>query len=343
MVAITRAALAHQLPSQNTTRTVMSSAVRKKYTKKKKRTVKQRTSSSEKRTVKQHTSSSTTSPPLQPYNEVAGKSNIIDANGYDRYGNPTGREYDLGRDGAFMGFNILIGQFYYFDMQKPIDALKIKGFQVKHVMTEDECMTELASNRYQITWIISSTQIQNSKFISALTAFHSAGGAIFLFADNTPYVCHVSEFLRAKFGITVEGDYYGEKIMTYKENGYQQTGNFGQHEIFTGITNLFEGSTICHPVYSTPASRTIFVTIATATDGNPCIAVYDPPSPSTEGRLCLDCGFTKLYYKKRWFAFDEAVDCDYYFTPDDNQNEMQNVDIINPLSQRCKHVEGGSR
>ncbi|CAF1455508.1 unnamed protein product [Rotaria sordida] len=297
MVAITRTALARQLPSQNTTRTVISSAVRKKYTKKKKRTVKQRTSSSKKRTVKQHTSSSTTSPPLQPYNEVAGKSNIIDANGYDRYGNPTEREYDLGRDGAFMGFNILIGQFYYFDMQQPIDALKIKGFQVKHVMAEDECMTELASNRYQIAWIISSTQIQNSKFISALTAFHSAGGAIFLFADNTPYVCHASEFLRKKFGITVEGDYYGEKTMTYKENGHLQTGNFGQHEIFTGITNLFEGSTICHPVYSTPESRTIFVTIATATDGNSSIAVYDPPSTSTEGRLCLDCGFTKLYYK----------------------------------------------
>ncbi|CAF1374745.1 unnamed protein product, partial [Rotaria sordida] len=186
MVAITRATLARQMPSQNTTRTVISSAVRKKYIKKKKRTVKQRTSS-KKRTVKQCTSSSTTSPPLQPYNEVAGKSNIIDANKYDRYGNPTGREYDLGRDGAFMGFNILIGQFYHFDMQKPMDALKIKGFQVKLVMTEDECITELASNRYQIAWIISSTHIQNSKFISALTAFHSAGGAIFLFADNTPY------------------------------------------------------------------------------------------------------------------------------------------------------------
>ncbi|CAF1347502.1 unnamed protein product [Rotaria sp. Silwood1] len=294
MVAITRAALARQLPSQNTTKTVISSAVRKKYTKKKKRTAKQRTSS-KKRTVKPSTSSSTTSPLLQPYNEVAGKSNIIDANGYDRYGNPTGREYDLGRDGAFMGFNILIGQFCNFDIQKPIDALKIKGFQVKHVMAEDECITELASNRYQIAWIISSTQIQNSKFISALTAFHSAGGAIFLFADNTPYVCHASEFLRTKFGITVEGDYYGGKTMTYKENGYQQTGNFGQHEIFTGITNLFEGITICHPVYSTSESRTIFITIATATDGNSSIAVYDPPLTSTEGRLCLDCGFTKLY------------------------------------------------
>ncbi|CAF4221644.1 unnamed protein product, partial [Rotaria sordida] len=52
---------------------------------------------------------------------------------------------------------------------------------------------------------------------------------------------------------------------------------------------------ICHPIYSTPESRTKFVTLATATDGNSSIAVYDPPMTSTEGRLCLDCGFTKLY------------------------------------------------
>ena len=283
MVAVTRAALARQLGSPKTTRTVVSSVPKKNYTKKKKRT------------VKQPISSSTTSLPLQAYNEIAGKSNIIGANGYDRYGNPTGREYDLGRDGAYIGFNILIGQFYIFDMQKPIDALKIKGFQVKHVTTEDEFLAELASNRYQIAWIISTSQIQNPKFISSLTAFQSTGGAIFLFADNIPLVCHACEFLRTKFGITLDGSYYGTKVMAYKENGHQQSGNFGEHEIFTGITSLYEGITICHPGYPTPASREVFVTIATASDNNSSIAVYDPPSTSTEGRLCLDCGFTKLY------------------------------------------------
>ncbi|CAF3182975.1 unnamed protein product [Rotaria sp. Silwood2] len=61
--------------------------------------------------------------------------------------------------------------------------------------------------------------------------------------------------------------------------------------------NLYEGITICHSIYSTPASRTKFTIIATATDGNSSIVVYDPPATSTEGRLCLDCDFTKLYRK----------------------------------------------
>ncbi|CAF1562438.1 unnamed protein product, partial [Didymodactylos carnosus] len=230
------------------------------------------------------------------YNDAAGKSNITDASGYDQYGNPTGRVYDLGPDGAFSEFSILIGQFYSFDMQKPIDALKVKGFQIKHVKTENEFITELASNHYQVAWIISTNQIQNPAFILALTTFHSSGGAIFLYTDNTPYVCHASEFLKTKFGITVEGNYIDDKTLTYKENGHQQTGHFGQHEIFTGISSLYEGFTICHPIYSTPANRTVFVTIATATDGNSSNAAYDPPSRSTDGRLCLDCGFTKLYH-----------------------------------------------
>ena len=137
--------------------------------------------------------------------------------------------------------------------------------------------------------------IQNPKFIDALIDYHSGGGAIFLFADNTPYICHASQFLDKKFGITVDGNYMGGKTMTYKEDGHQESGHFGQHEIFTGIANLFERITICHPIYSTPASSKKFVNIATATDNNPSIAVYDPLPTLGEGRLCLDCGFTKLY------------------------------------------------
>ncbi|CAF1481810.1 unnamed protein product [Adineta ricciae] len=299
MVAITRATLARQLQSSNVKITNKHSG-KNKITKKKTRTVKQR---------KALPSSSSSTPmqassmPVQAYNDAKGKSNITDALAYDCHWNPVGREYDLGRDGAFMGFSILIGQFCsdqtFTDaaMQKPIDELKMKGFQVKFVKSEDECIKELDSNQYQVAWIISDMRIKNRNIISSLTNFHSNGGAVFLFADNTPYVSHANEFLGKKFGVTVEGDYYGTKTLTYAENGHQQKGHFGQHDIFTGVKNLYEGVTICHPVYSTEESRKTFVPIATASDGNTCIAVYDPPASSTsnEGRICLDCGYTKLF------------------------------------------------
>ena len=112
-----------------------------------------------------------------------------------------------------------------------------------------------------------------------------------------PYISHASDFLNQKFGVTLTGDFQGGKILTKKENnGHLVAGNFGQHDIFTGITHLFEGITICHPVYSIPAHSAVLITVASATDGNPSISVFDPPATSSEGRLCLDCGFTKLYY-----------------------------------------------
>lgn len=235
------------------------------------------------------------------YNPVAGQSEIIDAHSYDKHGNPMGTHYDLGRDGAFTQHCVLIGQFYYDSqfsdvaMQKPIDSLTIKGFQVKHVKSETEFLSELSTNRYRVVWVISSASIQDTAFDTALANFHASGGSIFLFADNIPYVTHASNFLNKRFGVTLTGCFNAQQTLTYTEKGHLETGHFGQHDIFTGIRNLYEGHTICHPVYSTPASRSSLDILATSTDGNPNIAIFDPPATSTEGRLCLDCGFTKLY------------------------------------------------
>ena len=219
---------------------------------------------------------------------------------YDQHGNPQGSSYDLGRDDDYTDCKILIGnlcsdQFKIEDVQKPINALKVKGFQVDYVNTNEEFRSKLESNDYNIAWVISNNSNEDDNLTSTLIDFHSAGGSIFLFADNVPWIHPVNEFLNEKFGISIEGDYAGRETLTYEANGYQEEGHFGCHDIFTGINNLFEGATISHPVYPTEESKSELVTVATATDGNPCIALYDPASESSEGRLCLDCGFTKLY------------------------------------------------
>ncbi|CAF3804860.1 unnamed protein product [Rotaria sp. Silwood1] len=241
------------------------------------------------------------------YNDSIENNNIQDASSYDEHGNPEGSVYDLGRDGAFNRYAILIGEIYVNVeyniecIQKPINALKKKGFKVKYVTNRTDFISELQTNKYKIAWVICSKSSEDNNIVSSLTNFHAAGGAIFLLPDNEPFIYPASQFLNQKFGITLNGNYSGEKILTFKQNGQLEAGHFGQHAIFTGIQNLYEGITICHPVYSTSESRAILATVATSTDGNPNIAVYDPPATSTEGRLCLDCGFTKLY--KNW---DEA-------------------------------------
>jgi len=64
-----------------------------------------------------------------------------------------------------------------------------------------------------------------------LIDFHSGGGAVFLFADNVLYMSHVSEFLYRKFGITLTGDYQGNKTLVYNETSYSQAGCFDQRKI----------------------------------------------------------------------------------------------------------------
>ena len=78
-------------------------------------------------------------------------------------------------------------------------------------------------------------------------------------------------------------------------DGHRLSGAISQHEIFTGIETLFEGVTICGPVFSTSKNEIGLATLATRTQGNTCIAVFHPPFASTEGRVCLDCGFMKLF------------------------------------------------
>jgi hypothetical protein len=111
-------------------------------------------------------------------------------------------------------------------------------------------------------------------------------------------VSHASEFLNKKFGITLTGSFSGQQTLTYREKGNLEAGHFGQHDLFIGITNLYEEHTICHPVYSTSASRSTFAILATSTDDNPNIAVYDPPAASTEGRFVLGLCLHKIIHNK---------------------------------------------
>jgi hypothetical protein len=153
----------------------------------------------------------------------------------------------LGKDNAYKNFSILIAQFYTDDqfteekMQMPINALKKKGFQIMYVKNERDCIAELQSKRHHIAWIISTQTIEEANFISVLNTFQNAGGAIFLFGDNEPWLSHANEYVKMKFGITLTGNYIGNQTLTFKENGHNQTGFFGQHYIFTGIQNLYEG------------------------------------------------------------------------------------------------------
>ncbi|EGR31713.1 type iii restriction res subunit family protein, putative [Ichthyophthirius multifiliis] len=84
----------------------------------------------------------------------------------------------------------------------------------------------------------------------------------------------------------LQGDYYGDKILTGSENLVQ--GTFDKnHPISYGVNNLYEGVTICHP----QKIHNDFKVYAYNSNNQPLV-VYSEAN-EWHGRIIVDCGFTK--------------------------------------------------
>jgi len=216
---------------------------------------------------------------------------------FDKHANPDGADYDLGIDGQFTDFRILIGAF---DAQCGLGdatkALKQKGFGVDIEKNLREFINKLTIKKYQVAWIISSLSIQEDlkkDFIAVVMKYHEEGGGLLVWGDNDPYYVHANVVLpellkEPKFKLL--GNNLGSKSMTV--GNPRETGKFGPHTLTTGIITLYEGSTICYPNMLGPLK-----VLGTSTDGQPAVLYADNESLQSEtcGRIIVDCGWTKNY------------------------------------------------
>jgi len=232
------------------------------------------------------------------YTPYAGLNSEIQTESRDQYNNPNGREFDLGVEGAFGRFGILIGLFFH---RKEISdnigtALREKGFRVEFARTEKEFSEKLDINQYDQGWIISHKEVkpqEEKNFVATCRTFHENGGGLAIWADNTPFVKSANLILQDLFQTTMEGNTPGRKVLTLGDS--TKNGFFGKHLLTSGIENLFEGNTICFPQNSSPKLHVL----ATSSDGHPCMLFADYPQlADTVGRVAVDCGLTKMY--KEW-------------------------------------------
>jgi len=212
---------------------------------------------------------------------------------FDVYQNPQGEGYDLGKDGEFSEFVVLIGQFYSFDIANAKKALEKKGFVV--ILTTETKFFLDALPKADIAIIISGASNTGSKdFAQKVAEFHKAGGALYIWGDNGPYVKHANEVLPLVLNdskVQLSEDYtHAQKILSL--GNALTKGQFGPHIITTGIVKLYEGHTICYPNSLGPLK-----VLATSSDGHPAVCYADNESlrDMACGRVIVDCGFTKLY------------------------------------------------
>jgi len=214
----------------------------------------------------------------------------------DENHNPVGREYDLGIEGAFNAFSIIIIFFqagFYSNSACLENALRSKGFKVTVANKIPEFLKQL--HEHDQAWVVSSANNIDGhpEFVQEIVKFHESGKGIFIWSDNQPLFMEANAILdKILPGVKLTGDTYADKILQPDSidnaNKLPTKGHFARHLITTGIVSLYEGVTISYPDRVLPQ----MTVIGQSTDNNPCFFCVEPPG---KGRIMVDCGYTKLY------------------------------------------------
>ncbi|EDQ85132.1 uncharacterized protein MONBRDRAFT_38958 [Monosiga brevicollis MX1] len=205
------------------------------------------------------------------------------------------------------------------------DRLHQKGFQLQIERDEEEFSCLLLTGNYSVAWVISgssyvmtkrgkaSTRRSLRRLAQACATFHAAGGGLFIFGDNDPYVLHANAVLAAvDVGCRLDGNVDGNNFVLHKANTNppatvesKRSGgciNNEDHPIMTGIATLFEGITICVPDPSDKFEEFFDVLAvggykhdSTERPVPLILASKDARRAASRGRIVVDGGFTKLW------------------------------------------------
>ncbi len=209
----------------------------------------------------------------------------------DRFGNASGNQFDLARDGAFAGQTVAVLHFYTgegFDFSLPTAALHEKGFSVYRWSNHAPPVAELRAGlaRASQLWVISdSHQELNDEHLRAIQEFFEAGHGVYIWGDNAPYYVDANAVARRLLDASMEGNLPGDRVVNLRF-GERRVGITPDHLISTGLEWLYEGITIAtiHP--SGPMQPLLY-----GSAGNLVSAYYDHDGR----RAILDGGFTRLY------------------------------------------------
>lgn len=227
-----------------------------------------------------------------PYTKWAGISNIPDAI-KDRFGNPQGNQYDLAMDNAFNGYVIFVFIFKCseFNFNGPKKALEKKGFKIFEYrsMPDINTLTNLLKTPRSQVWIISGyEQYITNEQCNLFIDYFNRGNGLYIWSDNDPYFADTNIILKTLFNAEMQGNYYGDKVISIKKN-ISSPGIIPNHHITTGIVNFYEGITISNII----SNNVDLKPLVYSSDLKIVTAYYD----MNYKRALIDGGFTRLYHK----------------------------------------------
>lgn len=220
----------------------------------------------------------------------------INRDGFDEFGNPIGRAFDLGGvdDERLRGEKILLyGPRWLTDWHLVMQAVKERNLDVELVLAANrKCpLTKREIEPYSQIWLVSDEVVTLSQEQVDLICRHTeAGNGLFIIADNDPLFADANLIAERLVGTRFSGNKLAEGILVPSRE--LRPGVFIEHQLTQGINQLWEGTTICSV---SPASH--LTILAMSRDGQNSIACYDHQNR----RIVLDTGFTKfhnIFFKK---------------------------------------------
>lgn len=216
--------------------------------------------------------------------------------GFDEFGNPVGRAFDLGGvdDSRLKGEKILFYIAYdgtkfgeQFEWHLAQQAVAERSLHMDIVVgpSNGNCtISEKMLGGYSQLWYSSDNRVTLSKKQTQMIQdFVDAGNGLLLWADNEPFFADANLLAKKIVRTTFSGNKPGGRILLPGDK--LEPGYFIEHPLTQGINNLFEGITIC-----TIARAANIKILAQSHDKQLCMGCYDEGGK----RVVLDTGFTKL-------------------------------------------------
>lgn len=221
--------------------------------------------------------------------------------GYDEFGNPLGKAYDLGGidDDRLKGERILLYTAYVpgkiaqtlgekFEWHYAQQAVAERNLQMDILEPQDTSRCQLDANllkNYTQLWYVSANNVTLSQSqVDLIVDFVNKGNGLLIWADNEPFYADANLLAQRLIGTQFSGNKLADQVMSPASTLSPR--HFIEHALTSGVNSLYEGITIC-----TIAPAQHLTLLAQSHDGQMCMACYE----QGDKRIVLDTGFTKLY------------------------------------------------
>ena len=221
--------------------------------------------------------------------------------GFDEFGNPVGKGFELGSvdDDLLSEERILLfvvvdakreGEPFRGDLAQNCVAERNLQMDIRVDVT-GKSLTKTLLNEYTQLWFVSGMKKRlTATQVKIVRDFVCQGNGLFIWADNQPYYADANLLAQAIVGTKFSGNKQGDQVMELCNE--LRPGCFIEHPLTQGINSLYEGITI-----SSIATAPDLTILAKSHDKQNSMACFERDNQ----RVVLDTGFTKLYGEKRFY------------------------------------------